>query len=221
MAVTIFWFLFGAQREVLTVLTVPVEFRNLPKNLELIKAVDSEVTIHVAGGQEIVKSLKESSVAARIDLAEVESGRHFWDISPKNFYLPPGVSIRKILPTSIEMFLEEKKTKTVPVVPNFDGDFPEGLSAGMARIEPSMIDVVAPISVLKSIKDLRTEPIDAGEVTHGWKKGVRLIIEKAGRSLAPGAAKVVTIEFPPLEVPAPEEVKEEKAAAKEKSKEEP
>ena len=220
-AVTIFWFLFGAQREVLTVLTVPVEFRNLPKNFELMKAEENEVTIHVAGGRELVKSLKEAAEAARIDLADAAPGYRYYEISPKNFYLPPGVSIRKILPSSIRVFLEEKKTKTVPVVPTFEGDFPEGIAAGMARIEPAMIDVVAPVSVLKTIKRLRTEPIDAGALTHGWKKGVRLEFETPALSLAPGASKVVTIEFPPLEVPAPEEEKEEGAPVAEKEKSKP
>jgi len=206
-AVTIFWLFFGAQREVLSVLTVPVEFRNLPKNIELMRAEDNEVTVHVAGGQELVKSLKEAAEAAHLDLAEASPGLHYFDISPKNFDLPPGVSIRKISPSSIKVVLEEKKTKTVPVVPTFEGAFPEGISAGMARIEPAMIDVVAPVSVLKKIRRLRTEPIEAGSLAHGWKKGVRLDFETPALSLAPGASKVVTVEFPAIEIPAPEDEK--------------
>ena len=139
---------------------------------------------------------QESQQVAFLDLSVAEPGIHYLDLSPKNFDLPPGVSIRKITPTSIRIVLEEKKLKTVPVVLTFDGTLPEGISAGTARIEPKSIDIVAPLSVLKQTTVLRTEPITAANLAPGWKKGVPLDLETLALSLAPGEPKEVTVEFP-------------------------
>ena len=60
---------------------VPIEFRNLPDNLEIDSASFTEAQIRVRGPERVIHRLQTADVRAEIDLASVQPGERTFDLN--------------------------------------------------------------------------------------------------------------------------------------------
>ena len=81
--------------------TVPIEFRNVPRSLEVVEQSASSVEVQVRGRPVIVDAIDAGRLVAHFDLAALGPGWQTLPLTPGVLVLPPGVVVGRTSPASI------------------------------------------------------------------------------------------------------------------------
>src|SRR5882724_10367666 len=81
-------------------LQVPIEFRNVPQNLEIDSASFTEAQVRVRGPGRLIHRLRATDVRAEIDLASVKPGSRTFDLTSRNVRVPSVLEVVQIFPAS-------------------------------------------------------------------------------------------------------------------------
>jgi YbbR domain-containing protein len=159
-------------------LSIPVQFANIPKGLELLSSSAEYVTLRVWGARDKIRNLSPQKIKASIDLSNSKKGESIFYLTTDIFDLPQGVSIAKITPADIKVKLEETLIREVPIKPEYTGEPPYGYKIKKIRIRPTKAKIAGPVSVAKTIHKIHTNPIDISEMTEDSVKRVSLQLPK-------------------------------------------
>jgi YbbR domain-containing protein len=140
-------------------LSVPVELRNRPADLEITGDLVNSVDVRVRASPGLVESLEASQVRARIDLEGVEEGEHIIQLTAQHIQVPFGFRIVRITPSLVTFNLERSLTKSVPVRPRILGGPAPGFEVESFVSEPAEIRVSGPRSRVQEIESAFTEPV--------------------------------------------------------------
>jgi diadenylate cyclase len=100
--VMIFWLLFAGQQNFETVLTLPVELRNVPPHMQIVEPRNLKVRIRVSGLRKDVSTLTDKNVEAEIDLSAATTGRRTFLITRDQIHLPnERIQILSIDPSQV------------------------------------------------------------------------------------------------------------------------
>jgi YbbR domain-containing protein len=148
-------------------LTVPVEMRNVPLDLEMTGDTVNSVTVRLRASPGLIESLDPSQVLAPIDLEGAEEGEHIIQLTPDQIRVPFGFRVVKVTPSLLTLNLERALSKTVPVRPRILGRPAPGYEVADVSSDPSEIRVRGPKSRVQEIESAFTEPVsvDAADVT--------------------------------------------------------
>ena len=162
--VSAFWWVYSERELAQTTVTTRVDFRNLPPYLELRSPSVESAEVQVGGKGFMVSTLRPEQVKLFVDLTEAEPGTHVYPLDAGNVELPPGLEIVRITPQTIDVTLEERVSKTLPVIPNFSGsNFEPGVI--LWSVDPPAITVNGPRSDVTVMKSLHTKPVDLKGIT--------------------------------------------------------
>jgi len=157
--------------------TVGLEFI-LPSDMVFAETPVQEVVFMIEGPRAFVRNVSEREDKLLIDLnkAGAKKQQSFGiDIVPTQLSLPFGMVVERVLPRKINIKLEKKARKTVPLKPRFVGNLPEGLSISRSEMSPKEIEIWGPQSLVKNIKEISTAPIDKETLIGGNSMNVELI----------------------------------------------
>jgi hypothetical protein len=85
--------------------TVPVEFSNVPVNLELSRLSTNTVQVQLRGSAWILDSVSLNTLVVRFDLTGSKAGPHTLDVGQSTLNLPPGLIIENVSPRKISLNL--------------------------------------------------------------------------------------------------------------------
>lgn len=142
--------------------TVSLEYI-LPTDMMFAQRPPHEVTFLIEGPRAFVRTVSEKEERLVIDLNKANSRKQlnfFVDINPAQLNLPFGMIVERVLPRRIEIHLEKKGSKMVPLKLQYIGQLPENLVLAKASLEPSEVEVYGPRSVVSKLKTLKVKPID-------------------------------------------------------------
>ena len=88
---------------------VPIEFHNLPDNLEIDSASFTEAQIRVRGPERLVRRLRSADVSAHVDLAAVVPGSYTFDLTPSNVHVPNTLEVVQINPARVTVMMERSQ----------------------------------------------------------------------------------------------------------------
>ena len=77
------------------------------------------------GSGALIKSVKPEQVKVKIDLENAHLGTNSYTIGEKNVSLPPGVSLKRVEPASVEVVLDVPGTRILPVQVDWQGKLPK------------------------------------------------------------------------------------------------
>lgn len=80
---------------------VPIEYRNVPANVDVARDLPREAQITLAGSAGAFQFLPPETLRVSLDLAEVAHGRFEFPLTDKNLPPPPGLSIFRIEPSVV------------------------------------------------------------------------------------------------------------------------
>lgn len=167
----ILWFLYSGSRELTTAISVPVQYRNIPTDLELGQNLVEEVRLIVRGPSPLLSRLAASPAPVILDLGHVRRpGLTTFSIHRQNVSLPTGVVLERAIPSQIQILTETRVTKEVEVHPIFQ-NVPAGFRVAFWAASPRVLTLSGPKSRLDSIHHVNTDPIDLG--LHGMEGRVR------------------------------------------------
>ncbi len=194
------WGLVAGQREAERSLRVPLEYRNIPPELELLGEPASLVDVRVRGSSGVLGELRGADLVAVLDLRTARPGRRLFHLLPDDIAVPAGVKVLQATPSTLSLTFEASAVRTVPVVPDLDGDPARGFVVGRVTTEPATVEVVGPISAVQKITEATTEPVDITGATGPVRDTVTIgLLDTLARLRNPQIG-VVTIEVGPAPV---------------------
>ncbi len=156
-----FWLNVASEPELATVVSVPVEYNNFPKDLEISSRIVESIDVEARGPAGQVRGLQDSGIAAVIDFAGVKApGERTFTLTSKEVKLPRRVSLIRTIPAQLRFRFEGLATREVPVEVQFSGRLPEGLAVERVEVEPRELSITGPESRLRESKKLISDPFD-------------------------------------------------------------
>ena len=194
------WGLVAGQREAERSLRVPLEYRNIPTELELLGEPASLVDVRVRGSSGVLGELRGADLVAVLDLRTARPGRRLFHLLPDDIAVPAGVKVLQATPSTLSLTFEASAVRTVPVVPDLDGEPAPGFVVGRVTTVPATVEVVGPISAVEKITEATTEPVDIAGANGPVRDSVTIgLLDTLARLRNPQIG-VVTIEVGPAPV---------------------
>lgn len=187
------WFLVSAEERSEIILSIPLEYRNLPKGFEILSSGEllTTVNVWVRGTTATIKNLQPHEVRAWVDLAAVSPGDRIFELSSANVQVPYDFAVLRIAPSQIRLRIEEIVTRRVPVIPHLEGKTPEGYALVGTFVTPPEVEVVGPKSAVDSIKHVITDSIDLSTITGEFSQRVNAGVDNSAVRL--GRTKEVVV----------------------------
>jgi YbbR domain-containing protein len=159
-AAFLLWFTFSGARELTTAITVPIQYRNIPKNLEISSDLVEEAHLVLRGPSTRLSRLAGPDIPVIIDLSDVAAGgQRTYTLDRRNTALPPSIILERALPAQVRLTFEPRITRRVPVHVRFD-NIPEGQAVEGFVIEPQTLEIFGPRSSVIRIERVEADPID-------------------------------------------------------------
>ncbi|GAB4242793.1 MAG: YbbR-like domain-containing protein [Acidobacteriota bacterium] len=170
------WVQIAGQEMVQRSVAVPVEFINMPPELEITNEYPREVNVVISRPSSL--RMDERDLAAVIDLGGVEPGTVVIPLTEQNIRnVPSGVRVEGIEQRRIRLQLERVRRKTVRVEPQLVGQPAPGYEVTEVRSIPPEVLISGPESQVESVTVAPTEPIDVGGLRESFRRRVYLDLE--------------------------------------------
>ncbi len=160
------WLALVGDPELTTTLSVPLEFRNLPRELEISSEVPERLRLEVRGPSGKLSAAMTAGTAAIIDLKPVDqAGERTFSIQPANVSLPTGVALYRAIPSQVRLTLERRLTRLLPVHVRYSSQPPQGYAIERQEVRPDHLMVIGPEARVLRIDAVETDPIDLASIT--------------------------------------------------------
>jgi YbbR domain-containing protein len=155
------WLVVAGEQIVERALRIPLEFTNVPSQLELVGEPPNVVDVRVRGSSGSLSRIAAGELVAVLDLETARAGQRLFHLSATDVRAPFGIEVVQITPSNLYMKFEPSATKRVPIVPEVEGDPAPGFEIGTVTAEPSTVEVVGPSSAVAALTAAVTEPVSA------------------------------------------------------------
>jgi YbbR domain-containing protein len=162
-AVTL-WIAVAREPELATSLSVPVEFKNTPEDLDIGANVPERVHLEVRGPSGRLSRDNLADIALILDLADAHAGERSYTIHPYNFNLPSGVIFYRTVPTQITLTFDHLASQNVKIFPRYSKPPQTGYRVRAYVLEPENIRIRGPEERVKRIDRVWTDPVDLSGV---------------------------------------------------------
>jgi YbbR domain-containing protein len=167
----VLWYTFVGTPELATSVSAPIEYQNLPINLEMVSNVPERVHLEVQGTSSRLDNL--SGAAVVLNLAGVNApGERTFTLDQHNVQLPFGVKLFRATPGQLRIEFESRVSREVPVRLRFSSPPPLGYHVVRQVVEPPTLRIVGPQSRVNAVEFAETDRIDLSQNLSG--AGVRV-----------------------------------------------
>ena len=175
------WLWVGAQERSEIVVSVPLEYRNLPRGLEIFPEKDfvASVNVWITGTTNTVKNLRPNEISAWIDLSNSKSGLRNFEIGPDQVRGPYGFSVIRITPSRISLRLEEAVSRMVPVTVRLEGEPALGYKVAETSVRPAEVEIRGPQSAVAAVRQAITDSIDVSRIQGTHSETVNIGVENS------------------------------------------
>jgi YbbR domain-containing protein len=146
-------------------LDVPIEFRNMPENMEISTENIPGAEIRLSGPDRLLRNLSRAEVHAVIDVGALRPGERTFDLSAAEIRVPRGLEIVQVVPSQLRLDFDLRISKKVAVHPRVLGDFAPGYQIGRIKVDPAEISITGPRKRVEGIDAAITDAIDASGTT--------------------------------------------------------
>ena len=181
--------------ETLVTLQVPLEYTKRDLAMEIVNTSVNTVNLELEGSGALIKSIRPDQVQVRLDLGKSKAGPNTFTITHKNISLPPGIVLKGVKPSVVDVELDVLIKKELPVQIDWVGRLPDHFILEDAIVEPQTVEIIGGKRMLEKMQTLYTEkvPLDNLEVEGVVTANVAL--NPASLKVAPGSAERVTIRY--------------------------
>ncbi len=153
------WLLVSGEQIVERALRVPLEFVNLPAQLEMIGETPNVADVRVRGSSGVLGRVAAGELVTVLDLRTARAGQRLFHLSASDVRAPFGIEVVQVTPSNISINFERSASKRVPINPSVEGDPARGFKVSSVTADPAMVEVVGPASLLAAVTEAITEPV--------------------------------------------------------------
>jgi diadenylate cyclase len=139
---------------------VPIEFHNIPENLEISSEDIPKAQVRLRGPARIVHQLQLADVSAEIDLRGLKPGERTFDLTSQQIHQPKDLEVVQVVPSQFHLAFDARLSRQVEVHPRVVGSFAAGYGIGRIVVEPSTIVISGPQKHVEAVEAAITDPVD-------------------------------------------------------------
>ena len=163
----VLWAALGSDTVTEAVFQVPVEFSNMPTDLEVLYEQTS-AQLRVRGPSRALQQASHSDFAVRVDLSFVSGpGDRTFPLDPQAVEVPTSLEVVQMVPSEVRLTFERSVSKEVPVQPRFSGEVSRGRRVKGYKLRPSHLRIAGPSSRVDPIASVSTDPVDITGLSSG------------------------------------------------------
>lgn len=154
------WMTLSGSHETTMSVSAPVQYSNIPKNLEISSGMIQEAHLILRGPSLKLARVRNGNIPLNLDLATMRGpGERTYTITQSNLELPTGVRLERAVPSQIRLTLETRAMKSVPVNVRLE-HIPEGMIIEQQSVVPPSLTLLGPESNIRDIRFVETDPVD-------------------------------------------------------------
>ncbi|MBZ5578222.1 MAG: hypothetical protein LAP40_16795 [Acidobacteriia bacterium] len=163
LAITI-WAMVASEPELSMFATVPLEYRNLPDDIEMSSPASETVTLELRGPSAELRGLGDSrSPAVVLDMADATPGVRTYSIEDQSVRLARGVRLVRAIPSEVRFDFDRRLTRTIPVKVRFT-DAPAGYKVTDYSVAPDQMTIAGPSRHVERVVSALTDPVAVSSV---------------------------------------------------------
>jgi diadenylate cyclase len=177
------WLSFSKGMETLATKEVPLEFINPDQKMEIISSSASNVKLLISGSRPLINAIKPGQINIKLNLSQSSVGTSKLTITRENILLPPGIRLKKVEPSTLDITLDTMVEKQLPIQPHWTGKLPKGLVMKEALSTPQTVTITGGGLILREVATIFTEPIPLEKLTESGSINVALVLNPASLKL--------------------------------------
>ena len=145
------------------VVEVPLEYRNVPLQSEILGDGTNTVEVRLRGPSRFIREIGSADISSTIDVQKLGTGETEVPLTAQNVSAPVGIEVLGVSPPRIRVTVEPTVTKAVPVAPTISGFPALGFLVTGSSVDPPSVTVQGPASRVQSLQRIQTTTIDVSE----------------------------------------------------------
>jgi len=194
LAIATWWFVVG-ENKVLVSFDVPLEIRNIPAGMTLTNKVERQVEVRLQGPSSLLTGFKPSDISMALDLSDGRVGRQTVKFDPRKVNVPPGITLQRIFPDTIEVVLERTERRMIPVSLRIKGGNAVRSRIADVEIVPPEVEVEALPAEFSRMPVAYTEEIVPEKGVETFTTMARVVLNEAHARITGNRTVRVTIHF--------------------------
>lgn len=158
------WYAVASDRQAEVAVNVPIEFYNIPNNLEINSEHIPEAQVRMRGPERLIHQFRTSDLHVEVDLANTGPGERTVDLTGRQVRQPRDLDVVQVVPGQFQLSLDSRLTRTVQILPRVTGKFATGLHIAQVVPEPRTVTITGPRNRVEAIQTASTDPVDASGV---------------------------------------------------------
>ena len=161
-----------------TVVSVPLEYQNIPPKTEVYGDKTNLVEVRLRGPSSLLRSVSGQDVSLVIDVRSLTMGQEkILRLTPDLVHAPFGVEVVRVNPAFVHLTVEPTVRKTVHALPNLMGLPKAGFEVESTTITPETVDIEGPESHVRAVNSISTTPVNLTEKSAAFTETVDLDIQ--------------------------------------------
>jgi YbbR domain-containing protein len=115
----------------------------VPKELTITNKAERQVEVRLSGPSSLLSGMRPSEISAAVDLAAGHVGRQYFTLDDRAVKVPPGITVQRIYPSSIEVILDRTERRMVAVAARIGGGIAVRKRVAGVEIDPPSVAVEA------------------------------------------------------------------------------
>ena len=194
------WLTVAGEHVVERIMRVPLEFRNIPAELEVVGDPPATVDVRLRGSSGLLSRLEGDEVVAVLDLSNARPGSRLFNIRSDEVRAPYGVDVAQVVPGTLAIELEKSARRIVPVVPPLEGEPAPGYVVGRITSDPATVEIRGPESRVRRLAEAITEPVAVAGARERVRDLVTVGVADAALRLSQPQSATVLVEILPAPV---------------------
>ena len=162
------WLGIVQESELATSVLAPIQYKNLPKDLEMSSDVSDKVHLEVRGPSSKLNAALLAESRVLLDLGNVnQPGDRTFPVDPGSLGLPAGVSLDRAVPAQVRLHFERRQTREVAVTIRLRDANSDGVEILEKTTSPASLHIVGPETRVARLEAVETDPIDVGAAKDG------------------------------------------------------
>lgn len=197
---TLLWLTVAGEHVVERSIRVPLEFRNIPQQLEIVGDPPSTVDVRLRGSSALLSRLEPGEIVAVLDLSAARPGSRLFHLRNDEVRAPYGVEVAQVVPGTLAIDLETSGRRTVPILPAVEGQPAPGFVSGRVTSNPPTVEVVGPESRIRALAGATTEPVSIAGARVQVRDQVTVGVPDSAVRLSQAQTASVAVEILPAPV---------------------
>ncbi len=175
------WAVVLGEQKVDVTLTVPLEIKDLPRDLILVNEPPDSLEVRLRGPKTLVTTLASREVVLEGLPKNFVEGENVIAIRPEAVRVPRGIEVVEVTPHRVRVVLDAMAVREVEVSPRIEGAPAKGFILKRVTSTPARIRMAGPKNELRRLTRVYTVPISLDGQTASFS--TRAMLEPAGRQI--------------------------------------